>query len=65
MSRESLLVLVGILVALSPFSGLPLVWLAFITPFLGAVTVLIGFSLASRKRNTQSPVYEAPANNNA
>ena len=65
MSRESLLILVGILVALSPFVGLPLVWLAFVTPFLGAVVVLIGFSLVSRKRNMQSPPYEAPTSDNA
>lgn len=65
MSRESLLIIVGILVALSPFVGLPLVWLAFVAPLLGAVIVLIGFSLVSRKRDMQRPTHEASESDNA
>jgi hypothetical protein len=45
MSRESTLILVGVLVALAPFSGLPHSWLAVILPFLGIVAGGIGYAL--------------------
>ena len=45
MSREATLILVGILVAISPFSGLPRSWLAVILPFLGLVTIGIGYAM--------------------
>ncbi len=65
MSRESLLILIGTLVALSPFVGLPLAWLAFIVPALGGVTVLIGFSLSSRKKRESTSSYEETARGNS
>jgi uncharacterized protein YacL len=49
MSRERILVLFGILIALSPFSGLPLAILTWILPLLGIVITLIGLTLASRR----------------
>lgn len=45
MSREATLILVGVLVALSPFSGLPQGWLAVVLPFLGIVAGGIGYAL--------------------
>lgn len=49
MSRESLLILLGILVALSPFLGIPLSLLAWILPVLGLVTLGIGISLRTER----------------
>lgn len=42
MTRESFLILLGILVVLSPFAGLPLSILSWILPVLGLLIVLIG-----------------------
>lgn len=49
MSRESLLILLGVLVALSPFLGIPLSLLAWILPVLGLVTLGIGVSLRAER----------------
>lgn len=58
MSRENTLILVGILVALSPFSGLPHSWLSVLTPLLGVLVAIIGFTLHDRRiQNRES--YEA------
>ncbi len=51
MSRERLLMLLGILVVLSPFVGLPLAILTWILPVLGASVLAIGASFAMRKRS--------------
>jgi hypothetical protein len=50
MSRESLLVLLGILIALSPFSGLPLSCLMVALPVLGILVFGIGISLRARRQ---------------
>jgi len=52
MSRESMLIVVGILVMLSPFSGFPLSLLTWLYLFIGLVIVGIGisFRLAHRRR---------------
>lgn len=50
MSRESLLILIGMLTALYPYSGLPLSWSAFLLPLSGGLTVLIGFTLRERRK---------------
>ena len=49
MSRESTLILLGILVALTPFVGLPLLWRAILLPIFGALVVLIGITLRAHK----------------
>lgn len=49
MSRESVLILFGLLVAFSPFSGLPISWLAWILPILGATVLVIGVSFKAQK----------------
>lgn len=48
MSRSSLLILLGILVFLAPFSGLPMSLLIWILPVLGLSIGLIGVSLRPR-----------------
>lgn len=44
MTRSLMLIIVGALVALSPFSGLPMSILAWILPVLGFVALAIGIS---------------------
>lgn len=53
MSHESTLLLIGILVVLSPFLGLPYSWLMVIVPFLGVVVVAL--SIILRARNMRAP----------
>ena len=50
MHRESLLIVLGILVAIALFVGLPISWLRFILPALGILIVFIGFTLRNRRR---------------
>jgi len=45
MSRTTTLVILGILIFLTPFSGLPLSWLSWILPILGLAVVVSGLSL--------------------
>ncbi|MDB5266094.1 MAG: hypothetical protein JWM39_807 [Parcubacteria group bacterium] len=51
MTRERLLMLLGILILVSPFVGLPLTILTWILPVLGGLTFGIGASYVMRKRN--------------
>jgi uncharacterized membrane protein YqgA involved in biofilm formation len=44
MSRSLMLIILGALIALAPFSGLPLRVLAFVLPVLGLVAMAIGIS---------------------
>ncbi len=56
MTRESILIALGILVALTPYSGLPLSLLAIVLPVLGLLIAAIGATLRVRKRGTRSDV---------
>jgi hypothetical protein len=49
MTREYVLMLLGILVLVSPWSGLPLAWLTWFLLAVGLAVVGIGFTLARRK----------------
>lgn len=61
MSRESLLILIGILTALYPFSGLPLTWSIVLLPLSGALTALIGFTLRQKRlAAAYQEAHEAP-----
>lgn len=61
MSRESVLVLVGILIALSPFLGIPMPWLAIVLPLLGILVAVIGTSLrASRFFAAEAQSHDSP-----
>jgi cytochrome c-type biogenesis protein CcmH/NrfF len=55
MSRENLLILIGVLVTLSPFAGLPLTWLAWILPILGILVVIIGVTFYRSRRESEIP----------
>lgn len=58
MSRSLMLIVLGALTALSPFSGLPMRILVFILPVLGLIAVAIGISY---RRNPATPRHEAPS----
>ena len=49
MSRGTILAILGALVALSPFAGLPLAILGWILPPLGLLVLVIGLSLRTRR----------------
>jgi hypothetical protein len=53
MSRESVLILLAVLVIVAPFAGLPLLWLQILYPILGALILIIAVSL---RRRSVSPV---------
>jgi len=52
MKRESILIFLGILIILAPFSGLPQSWLEFLLPALGLIVGGIGFSLRNRRKQS-------------
>lgn len=64
MSRETILIALGVLVALSPYLGLPLSLLAILLPVLGLSIIAIGVTQRMRANATQHlirpHVYEAP-----
>ena len=45
MSHVTTLILLGVLVFLAPFSGLPISWLSWILPILGLCVIVSGLSL--------------------
>ncbi len=49
MSSESTLILLGILVVITPYSGVPTFWYAYILPTLGIIIIGIGFLFRSRR----------------
>ncbi len=54
MSRESILIILGVLVLIAPWSGLPLAWLEWILPILGLAIVFTGVTLRMRAKDTSS-----------
>lgn len=58
MSRESVLIVVGILVAISPFSGLPVSWLVWILPIMGAIVAVIGMTYKAQSVLATIPALE-------
>ena len=51
MKRESILIILGVIILLAPFSGLPQAWLEFLLPALGLFVGGVGFSLRSRNKH--------------
>lgn len=62
MSRPQLLILIGILVALSPFVGFPLSWLTWALPVLGLATLVIGISLRPVPTPVKLPSHDSSQN---
>jgi TRAP-type C4-dicarboxylate transport system permease small subunit len=61
MSRVSTLILLGVLVFLSPFLGLPLSWLFWILPILGIAIVVAGLSLRQSRVRAEMRASATPA----
>ncbi len=54
MSRSGLLILLGVVTAFMPFSGLPSSWFPLLLPLLGLPTAAIGFAIrASQVREAK------------
>lgn len=60
MSRESILILLGILTILAPFSGLPISWLESILPVIGLAVAALGFSMRRRAPSSDALRSEEP-----
>jgi hypothetical protein len=60
MSRENVLVLLALIVALTPFLGIPLAWLSILLPILALLIAGIAYSLRARRLNATAPA-PAPA----
>lgn len=58
MSREPILILLGTLIAISPFIGMPPSWFAFFLPIAGLLVAVIGFTLNKRKKQLASLPHE-------
>ncbi len=56
MSRNRILTLLGVLIFLSPFIGLPYSWLTVILPVLGVLVLIIAFtpSRTTRVKSNQA-----------
>ncbi len=54
MSSESTLILFGLLVVVTPYSGVPIFWYAYILPVLGIVIIGIGFLFRSRRVSSEN-----------
>lgn len=61
MSRALMLLILGILVMLAPFSGLPMSILAWILPVLGALVLAIGVSYKRERRTRPEPIAHEPS----
>jgi hypothetical protein len=59
MSRNSTLILLGILIVLVPFSGLPIAIRTFLAVILGACVAGIGVALRSSEARSQKQSAEA------
>lgn len=61
MSRTNALILLGILVMLAPFSGLPLAFRTLLTLVFGAIVLGIGLTLRAQEvRQAQSAEHGSP-----
>lgn len=61
MSRASTLILLGALVILTPFSGLPVAIRSLLAVFFGACVLGVGFSLRTREVRHAQLLAETPA----
>ncbi|HEY4489270.1 MAG TPA: hypothetical protein VJA87_02195 [Candidatus Paceibacterota bacterium] len=68
MTRETVLIILGVIVAASPYLGLPLSVLSVLLPILGLIVIIIAvmmrrtgqFSLLHRTSERVLPIHEAP-----
>lgn len=60
MSKETVLIALGAITALSPYLGLPLSVLSILLPVIGLLVALVGIALRTRSKRLPAVVYEAP-----
>ncbi len=62
MHKRTVIVVLGVLVALSPFIGLPYVALMWILPVLGIIIAVLAYPFRRRQvpEEPAEPVHEAP-----
>ena len=65
MSRSTVLILLGIFIAIVPFSGFPISWLSFFLPAAGGIIVVIGIGVrtAPRREVVQEFIVNVPNEN--
>lgn len=61
MSRETLIIILGVFAALAPFIGLPYPYLMVLLPVLGLVIAGSAFVLRLRRKATEAPHEERTA----
>jgi hypothetical protein len=61
MSRENLLIIFGLVVALAPFMGLPISWLSVLLPLCGVMVVIIGWTVRSRRKALSASQTDTPS----
>ncbi len=62
MHRQRMLIILGVLIALAPYLGLPYGWLMFLLPLLGIIVLSLGLSLRIKRRAPladETPSHEA------
>lgn len=60
MSRESVLLILTIVVILTPFLGLPYSWIMVVIPVLGFAILGIGVTLRIRRTRSKKEVSDTP-----
>jgi hypothetical protein len=59
MSKSTTLIVLGVIIFISPFIGLPTSWLSWLLPILGIVVGVIGYLVRVRiKEENPEPVHE-------
>jgi cytochrome c biogenesis factor len=62
MHRSTFLILLGILVGLVSFMGLPYSWLMVLLPLFGLLIALLGYSLRLKKISAERAHIDTPIN---
>jgi TRAP-type C4-dicarboxylate transport system permease small subunit len=58
MSRDTILLVLAVVIAVSPFAGLPIAWLSYILPVVGLIILIIGIS---QRRDRRARIQEPQA----
>lgn len=56
MSREGIIMVLGVVVILSPFVGLPYAWLFWVLPIIGIAVFALALSLRVRRQRARAVV---------
>lgn len=61
MSRESTLLILGVVIILAPFLGLPYAWLMVIEPLLGLGVIALAILVRARRMTEEHPLPPPPS----